>query len=85
MYNYLLETKSKEEADKYLDLYQDDINKAIGLERANKFIDQLDKDFSKIIREDGSLMDDTDIKKYILKKLNIKIQNYLKRQCIYLG
>ena len=63
MYNYLLETKSKEEADKYLDLYQDDINKAIGLERSNKFIDQLDKDFSKIIREDGSLMDDTDIKK----------------------
>ena len=63
MYNYLLDTKSKEEADKYIDLYQDDINKAIGLERANKFINQLDKDFSKIIREDGSLMDDTDMKK----------------------
>ena len=61
MYNYLLETSGEEEANKYLDAYQEDINQAKGLEMCNKYIDSFDKDFRKILKTDGNLMDENDI------------------------
>lgn len=61
IYNYLLETSGEEEANKYLDAYQEDINQAKGLEMCNKYIDSFDKDFRKILKSDGNLMDENDI------------------------
>ena len=61
MFNYLLQTKGEEEANNYLNIYEEDVNRAIGLEKANDFIGNLDKNFDKIIKSDGSLMNDEDI------------------------
>ena len=61
MYNYLLDTEGEEVANKYLDILEDDINRQKGYEEAQKFADRLDKNFSKIIKEDGTLMDSEDI------------------------
>ena len=61
MFNYLLETKGEDEANKYLAIYEEDVNQAVGLEHANSFIDKLDKNFSKIVKEDGSLMNKDDM------------------------
>lgn len=61
MYNYLLDTKNEDAANEYLDILEDDINRQKGYEKAQTFAKRLDKNFSKIIKEDGSLMDDKDV------------------------
>lgn len=42
-YDYLYETKGKEEADKYLKLMKDSINNEVGQKRANEFLSNLDE------------------------------------------
>ena len=61
MFNYLLETQGEDAANKYFEIYEDDVNKAKGFESAKKYIGMMDKNFSMIVNDDGSLMDETDI------------------------
>ena len=60
-YTYLYEVYGQSRADAFLDILQDDINRAQGMIEADKFIDQYDKNVDKIIKSDGTLMDDDDI------------------------
>ena len=62
MYHYLYETEGKESADSYLKVIQDDINKAAGTDKAEKFLSELDYD------------DEEQLKKKLAKYLKVSVK-----------